>query len=83
MTDVANEADVVGASVGSDIGALGAISSRAIGGVAEPRTWTLMLLGFGGIGLAVRRGRLREIPLILRLEVGVQFLNWTENGGQA
>ena len=28
-----------------------------VDGVPEPATWALMLLGFGGIGMAVRRGR--------------------------
>jgi hypothetical protein len=27
------------------------------GGVPEPSTWAMMLLGFGGIGMAMRRGR--------------------------
>ena len=27
------------------------------GGVPEPGTWAMMLLGFGGIGFAMRRGR--------------------------
>jgi hypothetical protein len=27
------------------------------GGVPEPGTWALMLLGFGGIGMAMRRSR--------------------------
>jgi len=27
------------------------------GGVPEPATWAMMLLGFGGIGFAMRRGR--------------------------
>jgi hypothetical protein len=26
-------------------------------GVPEPATWAMMLLGFGGIGMAMRRGR--------------------------
>lgn len=31
-----------------------------LGGVPEPATWAMMLLGFGGIGAAMRRGRERD-----------------------
>jgi hypothetical protein len=33
------------------------IDNLAINPVPEPATWALMLLGFGGIGLAMRRRR--------------------------
>jgi len=50
-----------GGSVGADIDAVGAISTRAFtppdGGVPEPSTWAMMLLGFGGLGAALRRSR--------------------------
>lgn len=32
-------------------------SSSAVAAVPEPATWAMMLLGFGGIGFAMRRGR--------------------------
>ena len=32
--------------------------------VPEPATWALMLLGFGGIGVAMRRGRRRSSTLM-------------------
>lgn len=32
----------------------------AVGGVPEPATWAMMLLGFGAVGLAVRRARRRS-----------------------
>jgi len=32
------------------------------GGVPEPSTWAMMLLGFGAIGLTVRRRREQELP---------------------
>lgn len=34
------------------------------GGVPEPSTWALMLLGFGGIGMALRRSRKRNPALM-------------------
>jgi hypothetical protein len=38
---------------------LGGISGEGtpVGGVPEPATWAMMLLGFGGIGMAMRRSR--------------------------
>jgi hypothetical protein len=33
----------------------------------EPGTWALMLLGFGGIGLALRRGRRRGKPALMQV----------------
>jgi len=36
----------------------GGMFSTAAGAVPEPSTWAMMLIGFGGLGLAVaRRGR--------------------------
>jgi hypothetical protein len=34
------------------------------GAVPEPGTWALMLLGFGGIGMAMRRGRKQTARLM-------------------
>ena len=34
----------------------------AVGSVPEPATWAMMLLGFGGIGLAMRRQRRNAVP---------------------
>ena len=36
---------------------LDAVSLDIVQGVPEPTTWAMMLLGFGGIGMAVRRRR--------------------------
>jgi hypothetical protein len=46
-----------GATVGADIDAVGAISTRAAvpGGVPEPATWLTLLAGFGLTGTAMRR----------------------------
>jgi hypothetical protein len=33
----------------------------------EPGTWAMMLLGFGGIGLALRRGRRRSTPALMQV----------------
>ena len=42
----------------NDFGSL-AYSATFAGGVPEPMTWTLMLVGFGGTGMAVRSARRR------------------------
>jgi hypothetical protein len=43
---------------GTDIGA------THFGAVPEPGTWAMMLLGFGGIGMAMRRGRKQNARLM-------------------
>ena len=35
--------------------------------VPEPATWALMLLGFGGVGLALRRGRRRSKQTLMQI----------------
>ena len=57
LIDVANEGGQSGATVGADIDAVGAISTRATPGIPEPSTWAMMLLGFAGLGGALRRAR--------------------------
>ena len=57
LIDVANEGGTSGATVGADIDAVGAISTRATPGIPEPSTWAMMLLGFAGLGGALRRSR--------------------------
>ena len=37
------------------------VTASAIGGVPEPSTWALMLIGFGGVGWLVSRRRRGEI----------------------
>ncbi len=40
----------------------GSLTTGATGAVPEPATWTMMLVGFGGLG-SVLRGRRRRAPL--------------------
>ncbi|MDZ4375449.1 MAG: PEPxxWA-CTERM sorting domain-containing protein [Phenylobacterium sp.] len=57
LTDVAAEGGTSGATVGADIDAVGAISTRAVTLVPEPSAWALMIAGFGLAGGALRRSR--------------------------
>ncbi|GAC1418935.1 MAG: hypothetical protein NVSMB6_20840 [Burkholderiaceae bacterium] len=41
-----------------------AINGNKVGGVPEPSTWAMMLLGFGAIGMATRSRRRRAVPQI-------------------
>jgi hypothetical protein len=50
-------------SIGGSTGNLGALSVDFTGGVAvvpEPATWALMLIGFGGLGAAMRHNRRKQ-----------------------
>lgn len=49
-----------GATVGADIDAVGAISTRQVTIVPEPATWAMLILGFGMIGGTMRRGQFRR-----------------------
>ncbi len=64
LTDDPDKDGQSGATVGADIDAVGAISTRATGGVPEPSTWALLLLGFGAIGASLRTSR-RKARLLL------------------
>lgn len=58
LTDVANEGATSGGSVGADIDAVGAISTRAVGPpIPEPSTWALLIAGFGLAGARLRARR--------------------------
>jgi hypothetical protein len=48
----------------SGTGALAPITGYIQAGVPEPATWAMMLLGFGGIGMAMRR---RRVPALAQL----------------
>jgi hypothetical protein len=61
LIDVATEGATSGASVGADIDAVGAISTRPSAIIPEPATWAMMLLGFAGLGSALRRARGRGL----------------------
>jgi hypothetical protein len=54
--DGGDEALVDGLRLSSDQNAF-EIDNMAINGVPEPATWAMMLLGFGAVGFAMRRGR--------------------------
>lgn len=64
LIDDAAEGATSGVTVGADIDAVGAISTRRadppVGAVPEPATWALMMLGFGLIGGVMRTGRRRD-----------------------
>ena len=45
------------------INAGGSLTTNAIGGVPEPATWTMMLVGFCGLGSMLRSGRRRQVSL--------------------
>ncbi|MEM6828748.1 MAG: PEP-CTERM sorting domain-containing protein [Pseudomonadota bacterium] len=53
LTDDTTEGQQSGATVGADIDAVGAISTVSAA-VPEPSTWMIMLLGFFGVGAALR-----------------------------
>ncbi|WP_419808766.1 FxDxF family PEP-CTERM protein [Sphingomonas sp.] len=42
-------------TLGGGIGTYEGILSATVGGVPEPATWALMILGFGAVGFALRR----------------------------
>ena len=43
------------------------IDLASVGGVPEPATWAMMLLGFGGIGMALRRSRRRGKQALMQI----------------
>ncbi|WP_310474854.1 PEPxxWA-CTERM sorting domain-containing protein [Sandarakinorhabdus sp.] len=56
LTDNGQLGGQSGATVGADIDAVGAISTRAVvPGIPEPATWLTMLAGFGLTGTVLRR----------------------------
>jgi len=50
-----------GSSIQSSLGG-GFFYTPVTGAVPEPATWAMMLLGFGGIGAAMRRRRKEILP---------------------
>jgi hypothetical protein len=42
-------------------GATGNVGATMTGGVPEPATWAMMLVGFGGLGVAMRRARRQRV----------------------
>jgi len=55
LTDVLNEGATGGDTVGADIDAVGAISTRAVDPLPEPGTWAMMIGGLGLAGGMMRR----------------------------
>lgn len=43
------------------------INFASVGAVPEPATWAMMLLGFGGIGMAMRRSRRKQGARLLQI----------------
>jgi hypothetical protein len=63
LTDDTAKGDQSGPTVGADIDAIGAISTRVTSGVPEPATWALMLVGFGAVGASLRSRRRARLNL--------------------
>ncbi len=67
LTDNPNSGSTSGQTVGADIDAVAAISTRRvdppIGAVPEPATWALMLVGFGAVGASLRFRRRTRLNL--------------------
>ncbi|MEL6737897.1 MAG: PEPxxWA-CTERM sorting domain-containing protein [Pseudomonadota bacterium] len=65
LTDDTNEGQQSGPTVGSDIDAVGAISTISAA-IPEPATWMMLVLGFGLIGGTMRAAKRRQ-------KVGVSY----------
>jgi hypothetical protein len=63
LTDDTTKDGQSGPTVGADIDAIGAISTRVTSGVPEPATWALMLVGFGAVGASLRSRRRARLNL--------------------
>ena len=50
-------------SVGADIDAVGAISTRLVTGVPEASTWAMLIVGFGAVGGTMRRRTRRSAAI--------------------
>jgi len=59
LTDIPGNGGTSGATVGADIDAVGAISTRLAPSVPEPATWAMLIAGFGLTGAAMRRNSAR------------------------
>lgn len=59
LTDVLGEGGTTGPTVGADIDAVGAISTRAAPPIPEPASWATMIAGLGAVGGLLRAGRSR------------------------
>ena len=44
------------------VGHIGDLIQQGAGGVPEPATWALMIVGFCGMGAALRNARRRALP---------------------
>ncbi len=65
LTDDTTKDGQSGSTVGADIDAVGAISTRRVtGGVPEPSTWAMLLLGFGAVGALLRSSRRKARRLL-------------------
>ena len=64
LTSPTSTITITGRTGANSLGTSNAFLFATGGGVPEPTTWAMMLLGFGGIGMAMRRSRRKDSRLL-------------------